>query len=79
MGVITIGTLPRVSDCICQLQIGLFQMGDGTLIALWTAVFANKLWTAVFANKSETNKMWEFCADHIRIAGYLYYAYACVN
>lgn len=35
-------------------------MGDGTLIALWTAVFANK---------SETNKMWEFCADHIKIAG----------
>jgi hypothetical protein len=44
-------------------------MGDGTLIALWTAIFANK---------SETNRMGEFCADHIRIAGYLY-AYACIN
>jgi hypothetical protein len=45
-------------------------MGDGTLIALWTAVFANK---------SETNKMWEFCADHIRIAGYPYAYYACIK
>ena len=62
---------------IVILSIGLFQLGDGTLIALWSAVFANT---------SETNKMWEICADQILCAGRLYtifiiatlYEYACL-
>ena len=41
---------------------GLFQLGDGTLIALWSAVFAHT---------SETNNMWEICADQIVCAGQL--------
>ena len=47
---------------IVILSIGLFQLGDGTLIALWSAVFAHT---------SETNKMWEICADQILCAGRL--------
>ena len=42
---------------------GLFQLGDGTLIALWSAVFAHT---------SETNNMWEICADRILSAGRLF-------
>jgi hypothetical protein len=49
---------------IVHRSIGLFQLGDGTLIALWSAVFANT---------SETNKMWEICADQILCAGWLCY------
>jgi hypothetical protein len=40
--------------------VRLFQVGDGTLIALWSAVFAHR---------SETNIMWEVCANQIRSAG----------
>jgi hypothetical protein len=50
-----------VSSCIVFLWV-IFQLGDGTLIALWSAVFANT---------SETNNMWEICADQILSAGRL--------
>ena len=36
--------------------VGLFQLGDGTLLALWSAVFAST---------SETNEMWRICAEEL--------------
>jgi hypothetical protein len=39
-----------------RVTIGLFQLGDGTLLALWSAVFAST---------SETNEMWKICAEEI--------------
>jgi hypothetical protein len=45
---------------ISVLLLGLFKVGDGTLIALWSAVFAHR---------HETNIMWEICANQIRLAG----------
>jgi hypothetical protein len=39
---------------------GLFQDGNGTLVPIWSCIFANC---------QETNEMWEVCADEIIIAG----------
>ncbi len=39
---------------------GLFQMGSGKLLAVWTAIFANK---------SESNDLWAECADALHLAG----------
>ena len=55
---------------ISVLSLGLFQVGDGTLIALWSAVFAHRY---------ETNQMWEICADHIRLAGSYTYKATCIT
>ena len=48
-----------LSTC-APLSIGLFQMGSGKLLAVWTAIFANK---------SESNDLWAECADALHQAG----------
>ena len=40
--------------------LGLFQMGSGTLLPVWTAVFTSR---------SETKEMWGACADALIDAG----------
>ena len=39
---------------------GLFQMGSGKLLAVWTAIFVNK---------SESNELWAECAEALKKAG----------
>lgn len=42
--------------------LGLFQLGDGSIIPLWAAIFSEQ------SGSEDTNK-WEWCAEQIRNAG----------
>lgn len=42
---------------------GLFQLGDGTVIPLWSAIFAE-------SEGAESQFMWEYCAEQIKNAGF---------
>ena len=39
---------------------GLFQLGSGKLLAVWTAIFVNK---------NETKELWGECAEVLKLAG----------
>ena len=40
--------------------VGLFQLGSGKLLAVWTAIFVNK---------NETKELWGECAEVLKLAG----------
>ena len=52
--------LPHSLPIYCAYYLGLFQMGSGTLLPVWTAVFASR---------AETKEMWGDCADVLIEAG----------